>query len=378
MSGGLIGALSRLKSGFTAKTSTIKPDLFGSIKRAFICFAICGAALAVVESVNAKSLSGIGYYKMLILGFAAITAEIIGLHQVVVGWHAAKFGKTVANAALFACAFSFATVNTFDTSAENQAKRANLHKTTLLTFTDARDARDNARARVKAEEASLATLKSMTWQAMPVVDGKPVMSADAARALIKGYEGQTRFFVDLTNRCTDAKGPQMRTFCGNHTAALAAEKDLIERAAWAKKIEAAETQLATARAELDKTQATASNTDTVANADVGFVHLASTVTSLNAEHARLLQSAQVPLTVMLLASLAGLILALEGIGDKPRTKWFGKWFGLHSIVFGAPSADQLMRDKLNRDGKVEMTVTDETGVNDLKSRIAAALNPKMA
>jgi hypothetical protein len=293
----------------------------GALVRIFVFMVVGAAVLSIIENTGARAPEGLAYYKLLMLGLGAIIAELMGVHRAIVAWHGAHRGQTFAWAAVWAVGFVFSIYNAIGSAAETQVKRANLQKAALTTYQDARTGIDGARSRVTADEKSLADLKSMTWQAMPQVAGKTVMSVDAASALIATYEGNARFW-DLTSKCTDAQGPQARKFCKEHGEAKAAKADLAERAKWQMKIDAAEKQLNESRDALKAALAQGGQTATQTSDVTPFVGLASYVTGAEPEKIQWIETFQTSFTNMVLVSLAGLVMALMHIQGRDRTPWF--------------------------------------------------------
>lgn len=328
----------------------------GALVRIFV-FMVCGAAvLSIIENTGIRAAGGgIAYWKLLLLGLGAIIAELIGVHRAVMAWHGAHKGQTAAWTAVWIVGFGFSVYNAIGSAAETQVKRATVQKAAMTSYQDVRSDLDSARNRVKAEEKSVADLKAMTWQEMPKVDGQPVMSPAAADALIKGAEGNARFW-GITKGCTDAQGPQARKFCANYAAAQAAKADLLERASWQAKIEAAEKQLTDARAAL-KTAMTRSDDTAVQTSDVTpFVGLVSYVSGAEPEKIQWIETFQTSFTNMLLVSLAGVVMALTAVQGKARTPWFNLRRRLSGLIYGRneattslPTSTALVPQPLNSD-----------------------------
>lgn len=314
----------------------------GALVRIFVFLVVGAAVLSIIENTGLRaSGGGLTYWKLLMLGLGAILAELMGVHRAVVAWHGAHKGQTVAWSMVWMLGFIFSVYNAIGSSAEGQVKRANLQKAALVTYQDVRTDVTNARGRVVADEKSLADLKAMTWQELPKVAGRPVMSAEAATALIASYEGNARLW-GLTKGCTDAQGPQARKFCKEHGEAKAAKADLEERSRWQQKIEMAERQLTESRealkAALDKNDRTAVQTSDV----TPFVGLASYVTGADPEKIQWIETFQTSFTNMMLVSLAGLVMALMSIQGRVRTPWFdfkGVAMKLRRVLFGGASPE---------------------------------------
>ena len=317
----------------------------GALVRVFVFMVVGAAVLSIIENTAIRAPDGgLAYWKLLLLGLGAIIAELMGVHRAVIAWHGAHKGQTIAWSMVWLIGFGFSVYNAIGSAAESQVKRANLQKAALVSYQDARTGVDDARTRVSADEKSLADLKAMTWQELPKVAGRPVMSADAAGALIKSYEGNARFW-DLTKGCADAQGPQARKFCKEHGEAKAAKADLEERARWQQKVELAEQQLATSRAVLKDAQSKNDHTAVQTSDVTPFVGLVSYVSGAEPEKVQWIETFQTSLTNMLLVSLAGLVMALIAIQSLERTPWFnikGAMARIRRVLFGgvepAPSA----------------------------------------
>jgi len=348
--GAMNGAVSRAYHAFD-----------GALVRVFVFMVVGAAVLSIIENTAIRAADGgLAYWKLMMLGLGAIIAELMGVHRAVIAWHGAHKGQTIAWSMVWLIGFGFSVYNAIGSAAESQVKRANLQKAALVSYQDVRAGVDDARKRVSADEKSLADLKAMTWQEMPKVAGRPVMSANAAGALIKSYEGNARFW-DLTKGCTDAQGPQARKFCKEHGEAKAAKADLEERARWQQKVELAEQQLATSRTVLKDAQSKNDHTAVQTFDVTPFVGLVSDVSGAEPEKVQWIETFQTSLTNMLLVSLAGLVMALMAIQGRERTPWFDlkkTMWKLRRALFGGsasppPSAQPSTINHIDVDVRVK-------------------------
>lgn len=312
----------------------------GALLRVFVVCVVGAAVISIVENTGLRAGNSYAkYWSLLLLGIGAIIAELMGVHRALMAWHRAQKGQTFAWIGVWIIGFGFSVYNAIGSAADTQVKRANFQKAAMVSYQDVRTGLDAARDRVKAEEKSVTDLKRMTWQEMPKVAGKAIMSADAADALVKSYEGNTRMW-DLTSKCTDAQGRQARKFCAEHGEAKAARADLKERTAWQAKVEAAERQLAEARTALGNALEKNDNTKVETSEVTPFVGLVSYVTGAAPEKVQWVETFQTSFTNMLLVSLAGVVMAFMAIEGQTRTKWFNfraRWWRIRAALFGGSS-----------------------------------------
>lgn len=236
------------------------------------------------------------------IGMAALTFEYIAAKKMANGWIDRNPGALIGWGVIWAGAFLYSANNWLGVAAEGESAKATAQKAAYMAHDDGRQALDAARARVKSEEASLAQLKAMTWQELPKIKGKPVMSADAAKAIMEASKEGT----------------------GTHTQAKAAFADLTERANWQAKVERAEAQLADARSKLAESMSKASTTKVATSTQRADLRVYIKYAKLDEETAEDVQSWLKIGVISLFVSLAAIMTVFESRQNEPRRPWF-RW-----------------------------------------------------
>lgn len=246
-----------------------------------------------------------GYEQILFalsIGMAALTFEYIAAKKAANGWIDRSPGALFGWGLIWAGAFLYSANNWLGVAAEGESAKATAQKAAFVSYDDGRQALEAARARVKSEEASLAQLKAMTWQELPKIKGKPVMSADAAKAIMEASKEGT----------------------GTHTQAKAAFADLTERAAWQTKVEKAEAQLADARAKLAEAASKVSTTKVTTSTQRADLRVFVKYAKMDEETAEDVQSWLKIGVISLFVSLAAIMGVFESRQNEPRRPWF-RW-----------------------------------------------------
>lgn len=319
---GLPGLIHKLNTGLRSGIKGLYDVFIGSLTSMFVFFVVGAAILAIIEHTLIKSPEGIGFWKLLALGLGAILAELLGLKNAIIAWHSARAGAMLGWVGIWLFGFLFSFYNAIGSASEHQAKRESLQKAAFHATGDTRAEQDRALKALKAEEANVKTLKERIWAPNPEVDGKPVATPEAAEALIKGMEANTRFWVQLTEGCTKTAGTQTRKFCNDYAAAKAAKVDLESRGRDREALTKAEAQLTAAQAAYTNARKAVGTTKVATAEHTPFVHTISYLTGMDAEKVAIFEPAQTSLTNMMLVSLAGFIIGLGMVQGKPRTKWF--------------------------------------------------------
>ena len=261
---------------------------------------------AAVIAIWVKSGGPLTGYEQIIfalcIGMAALTFEYIAAKKAANHWIDRSVGGLLGWGIIWAGAFLYSANNWLGVAAEGENAKASAQKAAYETYDDGRQALTAARARVKAEESSLAQLKAMTWQELPKIKGKPVMSADAARALMDAAkDGSTA-----------------------HTQAKAALADLTEREKWQGKVEKAEAQLIDARTKLAEAEAKASSTKVTTSTQRADLRVYIKYAKLDAETAEDVQSWLKIGVISLFVSLAAIMTVFEARQNEPRRPWL-RW-----------------------------------------------------
>lgn len=324
-SGGLVGLYQRIRSG--------AGHIFESALVRFFAFCVVGAAvIGIYQHVVEKATTPLDFWRLLLLGIGAITAEFLGVHKLVTNWHGARVGSMIAWTAIWAVGVTFAAYNVLSTGASFQAKRDGLQHTAFNAYGDARNDVEIKRAALKKAEKINEDTAKLTLTPLPTVDGKPVSSVAAADAIINSLKANTRFW-DLTNGGKESAGKETRKFVMNYGEAVAAKADLEDRKSWDGKLAASLDALKTAKAEFIAAEVKANNTVAVTDEATPFVSLVAHISGKKATEVSWMEPLSSSLINMLLVSFAGIVSALSAIEGKPRTK-FINWKPAQNVVKG--------------------------------------------
>jgi hypothetical protein len=320
---GLVGFVSRATNGLTLL-------LESSLVRIFVFLVVGAAVMAVYEHTLAKATTQLSFYKLMFLGLGAIIAELLGVHRMIVHWHKAELGSTLAWSAVWVVGFTFSLYNALGSAATFQAERSNIQKASAVEYTDTRSTLDAARASLAREEASLADMRKLTFTPLPTVDGKTISSVGAAQAIIDGLKANTRFW-ELTEGGKQSAGKETRAYVKNYGDAVAAKADLEDRKAWDGKLAVSMTATEAARKALGQALATSKSTATVTDDVPPFVAFVANRTGYKPDQVAWIEPAQTSLVNMLLVSFAGLVMGLAAIEGKQRTK-FIDWSPVRNLM----------------------------------------------
>lgn len=293
--GGLSGLISRAYNGVGSGLVSL-----------FVALALAAAAIAIVKSVQSKTVDPLDYWYLLCLGFAAILAELLGLKELIKAWWSASTIKTAAWAGIWAVGFGFSIYSAFSAAGTVQVAREGVQK--------AKYAREmNAEDGLKAAKDERARLELRLSGMNMAVNGKAVRTVESAEADIRN--AKTNRLWDATDACTDVRGNNQKRFCDAYAALLS------EKALAAEKVTLAE-ELKAAKAEVSKYEQIVANGGTRTTTDMTpFVHVASYV-GMDRNTASLLEPAQAAITTMLLVSFAGLVLGMAAVEGTERKRWF--------------------------------------------------------
>lgn len=327
-SAGLVGLVQRL-------TKRASDGFDQSIVRIFAMMVVGAAVIAVIEYTITKAPTGLGFWKLLLLGLGAILAELMGIHRIILAWHAAKPGSMAAWAGVWILGFSFSVYNAMGSASEFQAKRESLQQASHNAYNDNRAALNAAKSKRDSDAKAVDDLRKLTWEAIPVVAGVQITSPAQAQALIDKARANTRFWT-MTEGCQKTAGAQTRAFCSEHAAAVAALAAATAREDNAEKLIAAERALAASEAKYEAAQRAASDTKVVKGEHTPFVQSVSYFTGAKPDEIAWVEPVQTSLVNMLLVSFAGLVLGLAAIQGRERTKWFD-FSKLKRLLFGGES-----------------------------------------
>lgn len=236
------------------------------------------------------------------IGMAALVFEYISAKKMTHGWIDRSLAGLVGWGLIWAGAFAYSCNNWLGVAAEGESAKATAQKAAYVAFTDTRSDLDAARKRVQEDEATVKQIKAMTWQEMPKVKGKAVMSVDAARTLMdNAKEGSTQY-----------------------TQAKTALEDLTERAKWADKLEKAEARLEEGRKQLTAARSTASSATATTSDQRADLRVYIKYLKMDAETAEDVQSWLKIGVISLFVSLSAILGVLEARSNEPRRPWI-RW-----------------------------------------------------
>jgi len=283
----------------TLKKFQAGPELWG-LRLALIA-AFCfmwmrsGAPLTGYEQIVAT----------LALGMAALVFEFIAAKKATLGWINRSPVALVGWGFVWLAAFAYAGNNWLGAASDGEAHKSNVQKAAFTTYDDGRKALDAARARVQAEQQSLNQLKAMTWQELPKIAGKPVLSADAAKLIMDASkEGSKR-----------------------HREAEIAFNDLTERAKWQARVEKAEAQLDNARKALALAENTVSATKTTTTDSRTDLRFYIKYAGMSDDVAQDVQALLKIAVVSAFVTFSAVLATLDANKDVPRRPWVN-WRGI--------------------------------------------------
>lgn len=211
---GLIPAIAGLFSAAGRRASGINLD---RIAIGLVFF----AGVVTILKKNGVYVPNFMIYFGVSLGIAGLLYEMSASRAMMRAWWEAKPFSMFCNVTIWAAAFSFSIFNWIGAAAEGQADKTNMQKAAFIHSQDARTGVDMAstallQARKAAEEKHAAA-----WETIPLVQGQKITDSAQAQAMIDKFKSNSRY-MDLTNNCTESKGPKTRQFCADFNDAKAA------------------------------------------------------------------------------------------------------------------------------------------------------------
>lgn len=339
-SGGLVGLCKNLSGSANRSAKAgigffAKPELWAVRLALFAGIIAVSAKSGIRDGISAESLFALS------IGLAGLMLEASSAKNVMRSfWEGRPFGATVW-ATLWVCAFAYSGFQWISVAAEGEAEKSNIHKAAALKTTDVRDDLQRAAAKVQNLRQKSENLRVAAWESIPTVGGVQITDVAQADALIAKAKGNTRFW-NLTNGCTETKGPQTRAFCGEYRDALAARASAEKRAVIAEEYKSAEAEVKEAEAKLEQARGVASNTRVESNSERSDLLLLANIMSIEGDNKeqQVEQYASLfkVLAVSIFLSLGAAMLELENLrakGPRRRLNLFARFYRfVYGLVFG--------------------------------------------
>jgi hypothetical protein len=358
--GGLIGAVSRIKM----PTVVYDPLLW------IIRFVLAAGFILIAKKAAANpDMSDVALVG--VLGSAALMTEYYMGGEIVRAWFDRAIARIFACFSVYIIALGYAALMWTGTASEMESSKSGLQKSAHIQATQAEASMKAAGEATAGQRKVVDALKVERWRPLPNVNGVAVGSAKEAQDVLNTLKGNTRFWT-LTEGCTKSAGPNTREFvkqCGEAKAAITASEIRDQVAPTLAEAEKRLAQLEQAYvAALSTYTAAPKTTTSETRADLRFL---TTYGGFSEQAAQDFSAAWKVMIISVLAFVLGMMLKAREYRDLPRKPWpFMVW--IKRLIFGGPTAEDAIRDKLNRDGTV--TFTDETKVNELKAKLASAFN----
>lgn len=335
MSIGLIGAISRLPSP-SRILSSIPNDPLAWIIR-----------LVAVAGINAVWMhSGgpqFGFEQIafnLTLGFAGLAGEYYLAREVCRSWHERALLPLIGFFVVWAGAFGYSMNAWTGVASDGQVQKASIQKAAFITSSDTQAEMERAQSRYDQAKADRDAAAKPLYEPLPTVAGKAVSSAAEARTVISSYEGNTRFFVDLTNKCTDAKGKQSRAFCAAYGEAKAALAAHDARSSAQDRVSTLNKEFSAREAELRDARRAATTARVVTSDKRSDLRMLVKYLGVSEETAMDINAMGKIILISLLLSGLGILHENNKYRGTPRRQW-PFIAALKRFVFGSAAADSV-------------------------------------
>lgn len=277
-------------------------NVFAKPERWLIRCAILASVISVVYYSGDKAKDGWTQAILILLGLAAVGFHYVGAQKACRAWFERQLGSFACWGLIILGAVSWEFNSTLSVASNNQS---NLTNAQLTAFSKS----DNNAKAIQDGEAKVARLREERNLM------KPTQGPGPARAVIANSKSNR--FWDMTDGCTDTKGPQTRKFCD---AFRSAEADV---ALW-EQIAKQEIALGAAEQELSDARKAASLAPVLASADRADLGNLHRLTGMKIEDLELSQSLLTVLVLALFLTIAGWLVKAEEYEGKPRKPWFGR------------------------------------------------------
>lgn len=314
------------------KISQHKPQVESVVLGALI---LTGMA-AVLYYAKDRAADGMTVWFMAVIGMAAVFYCYKGSELACHAWFQRRAVKFLSSAFLLLGAFAIESWNHLSVGSKNQdeltANRVSAH-----TARDLAEANHNSalQARRSAQKALDDLNSGATFNETSVltINGKTITTPEAAQAAID--DKKSHKWWNLTNACTETKGPETRKWCQEYRDAIAAKAAAGERirkgADFDSKITEAKTRLDNADAEVKAAKATLDKTPIVTSkerADTRNIKKVANVFGVAEVDDNLLGSLLFVLGLTLFISIRKWQITAELYEDQPRKPWgFFSWLG---------------------------------------------------
>lgn len=335
---------------------------------------VAGVATIIHKSgLEFDKLPTYGTFFAVCLGLAALLYEMNAARSALRNFWSGRMVGTVGWLLIWGVAFIYSMNQWIGAASENEGAKTNMHKAAYQATLDVRSSLDDARKRLRAEEANYEEVAKLTMTPLPSVAGKPVANVGAADALIAGMKANTRFWETLTEGCTKTSGKQTRAFCNDYAQAVAARVDLAGRKDWDGKLVQATQQRDEARKAFRDATELAANTKVETSTERNDLTLLTRYGGLKEEDARTLQALGSIIAISIFLSMATALRELETLrATQRRVPMFGWLWRFGQRIWTGKSELEIATESAARGGHV--TIEDGRAVGELQGRIAEVFN----
>lgn len=166
------------------------------------------AVVLIVKKSNLQNISGANWDVVVValaLGLVAVVGEYQFARETYRAWREREVPTLVLCTALWAAAFAYSCNNWLGVASEGQVTKANVQKAAYVVQQD-----------TSKTEAELTAKNNDLLQRIAMA---PKRTAEQAEAAI--VNAKANRFWNMTNGCTETKGPQTRAFCDAYASAVA-------------------------------------------------------------------------------------------------------------------------------------------------------------
>jgi hypothetical protein len=238
---------------------------FGGLEDLLITLVMLASFASVYYSSTQLSQPGLLRYISIAIGIAAVGYLVVASGKACHAWHQRRAGSLALNVLLLCAALSWETKAHMSTASLNEEGVSIKQMTSSQRHTSAKDAVNEAAAKVSGLRKSRDDLQASAYEAKPKIGDRIVASSVEADAHIK--MSQAHRFWSVTDKCTATGGKQTSQFCREYSEAVGALSAIAVNEARVAKLEKVSAALTAAEGELKEARASLGTTDVAVSGD---------------------------------------------------------------------------------------------------------------
>jgi hypothetical protein len=235
------------------------------LEDALIALVMLASFASVYYSSTQLSKPGVTMWISVAIGIAAVGYLVVASGKACHAWHQRRLGALVFNLMLLGAAFAWETKAHMSTASLNEEGVSIKQAAKSQTHSSAKDAVNEAAAKVSGLRKSRDDLQASAYEAKPKIGDRIVASSVEADAHIKMSKAHR--FWKMTDECTSTGGKATSAFCREYAEAVGALSAISVNEGRLVKLGKASEALAIAELELKEARASLGTTDVAVSGD---------------------------------------------------------------------------------------------------------------